>query len=270
MPHPGPSPRFASRVGVAARFAKARAQARLAYPGDVAAQALGDLLVGLVGVLFLSALFARVPHVAGWSLHETLVVWGLAECVTALTSCVFAGAAVFNQRYLLGGELDRLLLRPLHPWAQVLLDHAGLQGAVTGLLGCAMIAVGLYGADPVPTRLWLLPLALLGGSAMLGGILTGLCAAGFRLHHRGSLVGMVQQAAAFGRYPADLFSPSLRALLTGVFPATLLAAVPTAWVLGHPVWAPLALAQPLLGIGALAAGTALWNRGLRGYASSGT
>ena len=90
------------------RYARARLQSRLAYPGDVAAQALGDLLVGLVGVLFLSALFARVPVVAGWSLHETLVVWGLAECVTALTHSLFAGAAVFNQRYLLGGELDRV------------------------------------------------------------------------------------------------------------------------------------------------------------------
>ena len=109
-----PRPLCGSRLASASRrFAKARAQARLAYPGDVAAQALGDLLVGLVGVLFLSALFARVPHVAGWSLHETLVVWGLAECVSALTSCVCAGAAVFNQRYLLGGELDRMLLRPL-------------------------------------------------------------------------------------------------------------------------------------------------------------
>ncbi len=270
MSRPGPLLRPPSRGGVAARFARARLQARLAYPGDLAAQALGDLLVGLVGVLFLGALFARVPHVAGWSWHETLVVWGLAECVTALTSCLFAGATVFNQRYLLGGELDRLLLRPLHPWAQVLLDHAGLQGAVTGLLGCAMVTVGLLEAQPDPSRLWLLPLALVGGTAMLGGILTALCAAGFRLHHRGSLVGLVQQAAAFGRYPADLFSPALRTLLTGVFPATLLAALPAAWVLGHEVWAPLAIAQPVLGCGVLAAATALWDRALQGYASSGT
>lgn len=252
------------------RYATAWLQARLAYPGDVAIQVLADGLVGLVGVLFLSALFARVPHVAGWTFHETLVVWGLAECVSALTLSLFAGTAAFNRRYLLGGDLDRVLLRPLDPWLQVLLDHAGLQGLVTGGLGLAMVVVGLSGAAPLPARLWLLPGALIGGTALLGAILTASCAAGFWLHHRGSLVGVVQQGAAFGRYPADLFPPTLRALLTGVFPATLLSALPVAWVLGHDAPAALAVGQPVLGVAALVGATALWRRALRHYRSSGT
>jgi ABC-type uncharacterized transport system permease subunit len=131
-----------------------------------------------------------------------------------------------------------------------------------------MVVYGLLDSPPPLHRLWLVPLALLGGTALLGGILTALCALGFRLHHRGSLVGLVQQAAAFGRYPADLFSPSLQSLLTGIFPALLLSAVPMAWVLGHEVPPVLAVGQ--LGATVLAAATWAWGKGLAAYTSSGT
>ena len=68
------------------------------------------------------------------------MVWGTAECVGLATS-LFAGAAAFNRQYLVQGELDAAA-RPLNPWLQVLLDHAGPQGLVSGLLGVGMVALG--------------------------------------------------------------------------------------------------------------------------------
>lgn len=243
----------------------------MAYRGDLAAGLLADALTGGVGLLFLGALFSRIPDIAGWSLGEVLVVWGTAECAVGLATSLFAGAAAFNRQYLVQGGLDGLLLRPLNPWLQVLLDHAGPQGLVSGLLGVGMVALGFAQLDGgVPARAALLPLFACGGAALLGALLTASCAVGFWLSHRGSMVGMVQQGAAFGRYPAEVFAPGLRRLLTFGFPALLLSALPVAWVLGRavPLW--LSLGQPLLGAAALVAATAAWHRGLRRYGSTGT
>lgn len=255
----------------ALRYLSLRARTRLAYRGDLAAQALADLTVGLLGVVFLGALFHRVPDVRGWGFGAVLSVWGLSEVATGLARSAFAGAEAFHRDYLLGGQLDRLLLRPMDPWAQVLLDHASGRGLPTACVGAAMLGVGLSldGGAPLARVAWV-PLFALGGAALLGALLTASCAAGFRLRHRGSAVGLVQQAAAYGRYPLDLFPGALQRALLTVFPAGLISAAPMAWVLGFeaPRWA--AVGQPLLGAGALLAATALWRRQLTAYSSAGT
>lgn len=247
-----------------------RARTRLAYRGDLVAQAAGDIAIGAVGVLFLGALFSRVPDVRGWGPGEVLVVWGMAEVAAGLSRCLFAGAEVFNRRYLVGGDLDRLLLRPLDPLLQVYLDHAGLQGLPTVVMGGAMAGAGLAMLPTVPAAAAWLPLFALGGAALLGAMLTASCAAGFLAHHRGSAVGLVQQTAAFGRYPVEIFPAPLQRVLTSVVPVALLSAVPVAWALGRDAPAALALTQPLLGGVALAGAVALWRRGLRRYTSAGS
>jgi ABC-2 type transport system permease protein len=258
-------------VSGALHYLSMRVRTRLAYRGDLAVQVLADVTVGVVGVVFLTALFSRVPDVAGWTFGELLVVWGLAECVTGLTHSLFTGAAAFNRDYLLGGELDRVLLRPLDPWAQVLLDHVGLQGLTTVVFGAAMIGGGLMaGPVPVTATLALLPVFALGGTALLGAMLTLACSTGFFVQHRGSAVGLVHQAAAFGRYPLDVFPSAMKTGLTTVFPAALLSAVPAAWMLGRDVSTLMALGQPILGLLALALAVRVWRVGLRRYASAGS
>lgn len=254
----------------ALHYLSMRARTRLAYRGDLAAQVAGDVAIGLVGVLFLGALFSQVPDLRGWGPGEVLVVWGMAEVASGLSRCLFAGAEVFNRRYLVGGDLDRLLLRPLDPLVQVYLDHAGLQGLPTAAMGAAMVAAGLSMVPALPLTLAWLPLFAVGGAALLGAMLTASCAAGFLAHHRGSAVGLVQQTAAFGRYPVEVFPAPLQRLLTSVVPVALLSAVPVAWALGREASPLLAMAQPVVGAVALAGAVALWRLGLRRYTSSGS
>ena len=249
-----------------------RAKVRLAYRGDVFIHAVGDLLVALIGVVFLWAVFRHVPHIRGWRFAEILLIWGLAEISTGLFFALFQGLWFVNQRYLLQGELDRVLLRPLDPYLQVLLDNINLESLPVSLLGVGMVALALQDLPAVPPgRLLLLPLSVLGGMALLGGLLTGVSAAGFRVHHRGTAVGLVYQGAVFSRYPLDIFHTGLQRLLTYVVPFAFVAYYPAAWCLGRPEARPLyALGQPLLGGLVLLAGVGIWRRGLRSYRSSGS
>ncbi len=257
--------------GVYLRYLLMRAKVRLAYRGDFLIGVAGELLVAAVGVVFLLAVFDHVPDIRGWTFHEVLMIWGLAETATGLLFVGFQGLWALNQRYLLGGELDRVLLRPLDPYLQVLLDHINLEHLPTAGLGVGMMAIALRGLPPLGLLdVLLIPLLVLGSVGVLGGVLTAVSSAGFRVHHRGTAVGLVYQGAVFSRYPLDVFHRPLRLLLTFGIPFGFVGYYPATWFFGrgHPPW--WALIQPLVGLCCMLGGYALWMRASRGYRSPGS
>lgn len=249
-----------------------RVKVRLAYRADLVVNALGDVLLAAVGPLFLGTLFQHVRHVGDWTGPEVLFCWGFAECVVGLFFFAFAGLYQLNQRYILGGELDRVLLRPVDPLAQVLLDNLSLEDLPIVLLGLVIMAGAVaWGLPPLPWWKWaLLPVFLVAGTAVLGGLLTALGSLGFHLHHRGTAVGLVFQLSTFTRYPLDLFARPLRWLLTFALPLGFAGFYPAVFFLPHPQWHVYAWAQPALGAACAAFGYGAWRFGLSRYTSSGS
>jgi ABC-2 type transport system permease protein len=245
-----------------------RAKVRLAYRADFVVGALGEALVASIGVVFLWAVFRNVPNIRGWSFHEVFFLWGMAETATGIFFVLFQGLWVLNQRYLLQGELDRVLLRPLDPYVQVLLDNLNPEDTSVVLVGLAMVAIGMPALSPLELVHVLVSIA--SGVLVLGGVLTLVSAVGFRVHHRGTAIGLVYQGAVFGRYPLDLFHRWLRMLLTWVVPFAFVAFVPATRFLGRPEYATLAAIQPLVGIAVMALGYGVWMRALRSYRSPGS
>ena len=107
-----------SRLAIYGRYLLMRAKVRLAYRGDFVLNAAGDLLVAAIGVVFLWAVFSHVPDIAGWGFYQVLFIWGMAETATGLFFVLFQGLWFVNQRYLLHGELDRVV----EPHVEFLLD----------------------------------------------------------------------------------------------------------------------------------------------------
>ncbi|MFZ5476442.1 MAG: ABC transporter permease [Myxococcota bacterium] len=248
-----------------------RLKVALHYRGDFVAGAVSNALIVAVGVVFLHALFANVPSLGGWGRAEILFCWGFAETAVGLFHVAFAGLAALNVRYVLGGELDRLLLRPGDAYAQLLLENLGVTDVSVVALGLAILAWAAPGLPPLPAWQWaLLPVYLVSATAVLGGLLTVFASVVFHLPHRGSAVGLVMQLSIFNRYPVDLFAPPLRVLLTWAVPLSFAGFYGAAFFLGRPEWRPLAYAQPVVAILAMAGGYAAWRVGLRRYTSAGS
>lgn len=248
-----------------------RVKVRLAYRADFVVNALGEVLLAGVGILFLGTLFSHVESLGGWTAAEVLFCWGFAETVVGLFFIAFNGLYSLNQRYILGGELDRALLRPVDPYLQVLLDNLSLEDVPIAALGLAVMAFAAADLPPIPMwKLALLPLFLASATAVLGGLLTALASVGFHLQHRGTAVGLVFQLSTFNRYPVDLFARPLRWLLTYVLPLAFAGFYPAVFFLDRPEWAWFALAQPLVGLGCIVAGYAAWRAGLERYTSAGS
>lgn len=254
------------------RLARMRIQARLAWRGDLLASLLGGALIAAAGPVVVLTLFRHVEHLGGWTGPEVLFCWGFADTVSAIFYVVFQGLYVLNRRYILEGELDRLLLRPLDPYVQLMVDNLSLEdlpGLAVGLL--IMAGAVWWGLPPVAFWRWLtLPIALLSGAAVLGGLLTAFACLGFHLRHRGTAVGLALQVGTFVRYPLDLFAAPLRWLLTVALPLGFAGFYGAAWIIGGDSWMVYALAQPLVGLLAMGLGYGAWRLGLRRYDSAGS
>ncbi len=248
-----------------------RASALLARPGDALARLAADVVVTAAGVLMILAVFDHTEHVAGWTAGEVLMAWGLAQGALGLTRAVFGGLWVLNRRYLLGGELDALLLRPLGPYTQVLIGHVepGALALTAGALGVFAVGAARQGVALGPGNLVAAAVFVVGGTLLLAGVLTATASVGFFTAHRGSAVGLVTGLVGLAHVPPEALPRLWAWALTTVLPLAFTGVVPAAWFSGRAPWAELALLQPLIGLVAFAGGFAVWRVGLARYGSSG-
>lgn len=248
-----------------------RARVRLSYPGDFLIGAVSDLLTSAVGLLIVVAIFTLVPTVVGWTAGEVLLCWGFAHAAVGLNRVVFGGITNFNRDYVLGAKLDRVLLRPLDPYFQVLADGVSLQHLPTAITGLVVLAIGAQSVGTAWTavQIALLPLFVIGGAAIIGALLTASSALGLWRHHQGSATGLASHLTAYGSYPIDFLPRPVGLALVTIVPLSWVGFVPATLYMdraGWAVWAPL---QPLIAGGVLAAAIAFWRFSLRRYASTG-
>lgn len=248
-----------------------RVRAILARPGDLVAGIVGDAVVAGSGLVVIAALFHRAGPIAGFHAGEVLVAWGLAQAALGVAQALFAGLFTLNRRYLLGGEMDRVLLRPLDPFGQVMVERLDPGGAVRTLVGLGVVA---HGASAMGVALGLGTLAAIGawtvgGALLVAGVLTAAASTGFRIRHEGSAVGLVAQFQGLAHVPLPVLPAPFAAAALTVVPFALTGFVPAMALCGRPEWTALAAAQPILGIAAFALGRWTFARGLARYGEIG-
>jgi ABC-2 type transport system permease protein len=248
-------------------FLTLRGHALLSRPGDLAAGLLGDLVVALSGLLVIAALFSRTTSIAGFGAGEVLVAWGLAQAALGLAQGLFAGLFVLNRRYLLGGELERVLLRPLDAYAQVMAEHLDPGGLVRVIVGFGVVWWGAAraGVALAPTALAAVCAWTLGGALLIAGVLTAAASLGFRIRHEGSAVGLIAQFQGLAHVPLPVLPVPFAAVALTVLPFALTGFVPAMALCGRPEWTVLAAVQPAIGLAAFVLGRVAFARGLARY-----
>ncbi|HEV8247651.1 MAG TPA: ABC-2 family transporter protein, partial [Polyangiaceae bacterium] len=101
------------------KLARQSLRAQLEYPANFVLHSLAHLLLTAAEFVALWALFETFGSLAGWSLPEIAVLYGIANASIALADSLSRGFDHFGE-LLKSGEFDRLLLRPLGPIFQLL------------------------------------------------------------------------------------------------------------------------------------------------------
>ena len=244
----------------------------LAYEADFWIGILGVALTHGVGIVFVWALFLRVPQVAGWSLWEVAALYALSIIPRGLTELLCDGQ--WQLRNLINrGEFDRLLVRPMSPALQVITQFSSIHGVGSVVLGSVVLGRALgelelaWGVGD-----WLLlALTLLSGTVVMSALNYATNCQGFwDSGSSSSFPFLMQNLAEFAKFPLTLYDQLVRAVLTWVVPFACVSYYPGLVLLGRPEAQPwMAGSAPLAAAGMVAVASIIWRQGLARYQGTG-
>jgi ABC-2 type transport system permease protein len=258
-----------------AALAGAAVRSRMQYRANFVALVLMGLVYQLTGFAFIWVVLSRFQVIAGWTLPEVALIYGLRLLAHALRGVLFGG--VSRVRGLIrDGNFDRLLVRPLPPLLHVIareLDTASVGDLIGGLVLFAA-AARLAPVDWSATAVAYLALALVGGILIEAAVLLLVTTLSFRMIETGAVWFFVDDIFnQFGNYPLRIFGGFVQAALTWGLPVAFVAYVPAAVLLDRTEELRLAPAiaygAPAVGFIWFVAAYLLWRSEMRQYQSAG-
>ncbi len=248
----------------------------MTYRTSFALTVAGNLLLTGMDFVAILLMFSRVDSLAGWTLPEVALLYGLSVTAFGIADLLFGSAEALGAR-MRDGSFDTLLVRPVPVLAQVGADRFALrrlgritQGAL--VLGWALASVDVAWSAG---KVLLVPVTVASGAAVFGAVFV----AGAAFQFVAQDAAEVQNAFTYGgttllQYPPTVFGRDLVRGVTFVLPLAFVNWIPAAHVLGRPY--PLGLpgwtafASPLVAVVCCAVAGLAWRAGLRSYRSTGS
>jgi len=253
------------------RLLGAHFRSLLEYEADFVILAVATVLMQVVNIVFLAALFAKVPALHGWTFWSVLMMFGAVALAEGVGSLFFDG--MWNLAWQINrGELDYYLVRPYPVALQSSSAAIGINGLSNIVMGGLMIGAGLAHVDIAwtPWRVLLGVLLLISAVVIKLSINLATNAASFWLSSPTPLFAFaMHQVGDLARFPLSVYPTALKAVLGAVLPFAFISFFPVAYLLdaGQSRW--IGLLTPL--VAAYCAGMAalIFKRGLRRYESAG-
>ena len=116
---------------------------RLEYKWNFFASLVSSALISASGLLFILILLdgETVNALRGWNRNEVLFIYGYSFLSTALFGMLAPNLYQFGDRYIIKGQFDRVLLRPLNSLSQVLFESFNLDSIGNIALGAVVITI---------------------------------------------------------------------------------------------------------------------------------
>ena len=245
---------------------------RLAYKGDFIAEIAASLLGAGANLVFVFILFERVPSVGGYSRPEVLFVYGFSMIPLGLFSLVSMNLFEFGDRFVMEGQFDRVMLRPLSAYLQVLFESVRFSVLADVAVGIAVVAAASRGLRLEFSLLdgaWF-AVAAASGAVIFASVFTAIASLSFFFEDRVGISPPVYNMIQFGRWPMPIFGGPVRFFLRFVVPFAFVAFYPSTRFLGRDEFRTLCYATPLVALASAFVASLFWRAGVRRYSGTGS
>ena len=246
---------------------------RLEYKADFLLGLFTGSMFHVITLIFIDVLFNdQVTSLNGWSRAEVFFIYGFSVLPLNLFFAFFSNLYMVGDQYIIEGQLDRVLLRPLNSLFQILLEKVRIESLFGTVIGVAI----LYYASTQMRIDWSMgDLLILVGLVFCGlfiyaGVFTALAAVSFWWPDRMGLIPPVYNLIAFGKYPVTIYHPFLQFLLMWIIPFAFVAFFPSTQFLGRESFQHFVILTPLVSVSTLLVGILVWNLGIKRYESTGS
>lgn len=267
---------LAAQAGIYRRLVGARLRADWQYRTSFLLFLAAQTAVAALDFAVIAVLFGRVDALAGWSVAEVALLYGIAGIGFGLGD-MFVSQVETASFHIKQGTFDRFLLRPVGPLVQLCAAEFALRRMGRALQPVIVLAVALSRVDVgwTVTRAALVPASIASGVVIFSSIWVITSSAAFWTVETHEFAN----AFTYGgnhltQYPLDVLGPWLRRLATFVVPLAFAAYFPAAHVLGKPdalgLPTELAFLAPVVAVGLALLARAVWGAAIRHYRSTGS
>jgi len=252
------------------RYVALSIRVQLTYRATLAIKALGQLLVTGIEFFGIWALFSRFGSLAGWTLREVALIYGMIDVGFALADAVGRGFDKVGT-LLKAGDFDRMLLRPRSIVLQLLGFELQLmrigrfsQGLIVLVWACLPIAW-----TPATTALLVISILAI-GCVFLGLVVLQATSTFWTIESLEVWSAFTYGGNYAAQYPLSIYRRWFQRFFTAVIPLALASYYPARAILGRDPLGALPAFGPLAGFAFLALSFAVFRLGIRHHASTGS
>ncbi|GAB3213196.1 ABC transporter permease [Marinactinospora endophytica] len=246
------------------------------YPASLLTLSLAQALISLSELAALFFVFSHAGQLAGFGLHETLLIYGLSGVAFSLAD-LFMGAVERLGEHIRLGSFDTMLVRPVSPLAQLAADGFSPRrlGKLVPNLAALVWALGEADIDWTAERVLLVPVLLCSGFVICASVWTiGACIQFVVADARELANSVTYGGQAMTQYPLAIYGADIVRTATYIVPLAFVSWQPALYLLDRPD--PLGLpeglrhASPCVAVALALVAALLWRSGLRHYRSTGS
>jgi ABC-2 type transport system permease protein len=267
---------FRADCALYAVLIRAQISAQLQYRTSFLIQTVSNFLLTYTDFIMLLLLFNRFPSMAGWTMAEVALLYGIGAFAFGISDLLCGGFDSLSKMIRLG-TFDRVLTRPVGTFAQVLASDIQLRRL--GRVGQGIVTLGLaiswldiaWSLD----KLVVLALAIASGAVIFTAIWVIGAAATFWTVETSEVTNVFTYGGeALVSYPMPIYGQGIRWFFTYMVPLAFVSYLPALYILERPD--PLGLppllqvCSPLVAGLFLVAARVCWAFGVRHYQGTGS
>lgn len=245
---------------------------KLAYRLDFFLEAFTEIIHHGTNLLVIILLFTQVPLLKGYSKEQMIFIYGFFLVPYGLFSAFFGNLYLIPEKYILQGELDRILIRPMNKLLQVIMETMTLEDLVNCLIGLILMFYTSIKLG-ISWSYWDIPMMFIfsiGACFIYGGMFIMVASTGFWIEGSLTMVPILYNLSSYGRYPINIFKGFVRFILTWIIPFAFMGFYPAAYFLKIEEYINYSLLTPVMGVIFFSTGYYIWQRGIKEYKGTGT
>lgn len=248
---------------------KINVQQDLAYRTDAIINILVNLMWLGWELLGLNILFSNTATLGGWTPGELISLLGVFRLVnTLMASLIWPNTQKFNTG-VRDGSLDYTFLQPVNSLFMISFTRIIIWRVWDIVLATVLIVVGIGMSNSVTTPLSILSFLLLvtSGATIIYSLWIVMMAFTFWFVKFDNNVTILQALLDAGRYPATVYPPWLRLIVTFLVPIAVATTVPLQALRGELDGRQIALFLGV-GIASVFVASRVWKAGVRRYSGA--
>lgn len=253
------------------RLMSQQLKALMSYQADFLISIAGMTLTQVLGLVFLSVVYQRIPDIHGWLFWEVAFIYAMVFFIEGITSFFFNGMWVIGG-LINRGEMDRILVRPVSPVLQVFTSHLGIGGIGMILVGAAILYQSLQNIqiEWSLTQVFMLILLIISAAVIRVSIIFAACCQSFWSGSANSSFShTIHSLSEFAKFPISIYSLGVQAVITVIVPFAFISFFPAAYLFGKEGWGTIGAWGPLVAVYTAAMALWIFYSGLKRYESAG-